>query len=107
MFLKILGLILLEIWITIIITLTLILINMFPTDFNPLSSTAIFLFKPQLNFIMTTSVTLLINKSYFQKLVISLYKTSSHLSKQIAILSLLTNPPSSTTRIDIFGLAHT
>src|SRR5436189_449054 len=31
----------------------------------------------------------------------------SHLSKQIAILSLLTNPPSSTTRIDIFGLAHT
>ena len=31
----------------------------------------------------------------------------SHLSKQIAILSLLTNPPPSTTRIDIFGLAHT
>ena len=29
----------------------------------------------------------------------------SHLSKQIAILSLLTNPPPSTTRIDIFGLA--
>src|SRR5205823_13981096 len=31
----------------------------------------------------------------------------SHLSKQIAILSLLTNPLPSTTRIDIFGLAHT
>ena len=31
----------------------------------------------------------------------------SHLSKQIAILSLLTNPPPSTTRIDIFGLTHT
>src|SRR3989440_11382544 len=31
----------------------------------------------------------------------------SHLSKQIAILSLLTNLPPSTTRIDIFGLAHT
>ena len=31
----------------------------------------------------------------------------SHLSKQIAILSLLTNPPPSTTRIDILGLVHT
>jgi len=31
----------------------------------------------------------------------------SHLNKQIAILSLLTNPPPSITRIDIFGLAHT
>ena len=31
----------------------------------------------------------------------------SHLSKQIAILSLLNNPPPSTTRIDIFGIAHT
>src|SRR5947207_2488235 len=31
----------------------------------------------------------------------------SHFSKQIAILSLLTNSPSSTTRIDIFGLAYT
>src|SRR5256714_1339770 len=31
----------------------------------------------------------------------------SHLSKQIAILSLLTNPPPSTTRINIFGLTHT
>src|SRR5207248_1027539 len=31
----------------------------------------------------------------------------SHLSKQVAILSLLTNPPPSTTRIDIFALAFT
>src|ERR1043166_9068628 len=31
----------------------------------------------------------------------------SHLSKQISILFLLNNPPPSTTRIDIFGLAHT
>src|SRR5205823_14815054 len=31
----------------------------------------------------------------------------SHLSKRIAILSLLNNPPPSTTRIDIFGLTHT
>src|SRR3989337_185034 len=31
----------------------------------------------------------------------------SRLSKQISILSLLNNPPPSTTRIDIFGIAHT
>jgi len=36
----------------------------------------IFLLKPQLNFITTTSVTRLINKSCFQKLVTSLHKTS-------------------------------
>src|ERR1043165_6292838 len=30
-----------------------------------------------------------------------------HLHKQLAIFSLLDNPPPSTTRIDIMGLAHT
>src|SRR2546421_553372 len=84
MFLKILGLILLEIWIKIIITLTLILLNMFPTDFNPLSSTTIFLLIPQLNFITTTSVTLLINKFCFQKLVTSLHKTSETAFRTLA-----------------------
>src|SRR5256885_6236993 len=84
MFLKILGLILLEIWIKIIITLTLILLNMFSTDFNPLSLTTIFLLKPQLNFITTTSVTLLINKFCSQKLVTSLHKTSEAAFRTLA-----------------------
>src|SRR6266496_2592716 len=74
MFLKILELILLELWIKLII-ITIMLINMFPTDFYPLSSTTIFLLKLQLNFITTTSVTLLINKFCSQKLVTSLHKT--------------------------------
>src|SRR2546421_7516379 len=79
MFLKIPGLILLKFWIRtiiiiIIILLLLILINIFPTDSNLPSSTTIFLLKPQLNFITTTSVTLLINKFCSQKLVTSLHK---------------------------------
>jgi len=74
------GLILLEFWIRtiiiiIIITIILILINIFPTDFNLPSSTTIFLLKLQLNFITTTLVTLLINKSCSQRLVTSLHKT--------------------------------
>src|SRR2546421_10219557 len=80
MFLKIPGLILLEFWIRtliiIIITIILILINIFPTDFNLPSSTTIFLLKLQLNFITTISVILLINKSYSPRLVTSLLKTS-------------------------------
>src|SRR2546423_9680272 len=76
MFLKILGLILLEIGIKIIIIIILTLITMFLTDFNPLSSTTIFLLKLQLNFTMTISATLSTNKSYSQKLVTLLHKTS-------------------------------
>src|SRR6185437_7571766 len=84
MSLKILRLILWEIWIKTIIIIIFILINMVLTDFNPFLSTTIFLLKSQLNFITTTSVTRLINKSCFQKLVTSLHKTSEAAFRTLA-----------------------
>src|SRR6185437_1107954 len=84
MSLKILGLILWEIRIKSITIIIFILINLALTDFNPLLSTTIFLLKPQLNFITTTSVTRLINKSYFQKPVTSLHKTSEAAFRTLA-----------------------
>src|SRR6185437_12533410 len=67
MFLKILGLILLEIWIKIIIIITLILINIFQIDFNPPLLTTMFLFNLHHIPITTTSAILLINKFPFRK----------------------------------------
>src|ERR1044071_3915745 len=84
MSLKILGLILWEIWIKTIIIKITILISMVPTDFNPPLLTAIFLLKLLLNFITTTSVTHLINRSCFQKLVTSLHKTSEAAFRTLA-----------------------
>src|SRR5256885_2835033 len=76
MSLKILGFILPDLRIKLIIIIILIIIILFLIEFNLPLLITIFLLKRQHNSIITTLVTLLINKSFFQKPVTSPHRIS-------------------------------